>query len=216
MRFRCNAESSVFGGALQGSTIPDEELLGGPGAHCGFVRDRCWQGRGTPPKGDDRMADFISTLRDQQFTLATEISNSMAAQLKSKFRDALERKVREAGVPEAEIDEESIDLLLTQELLRDVMLAIQGYTDWLGTQLWRRRLKAGRIAEDEPLPTCDQRSQAAIVERYPVDGELLGLVIEALHQRSSELPAVGHVDGAWIRVDAHALARWAGYYDWSS
>ena len=131
------------------------------------------------------MTNFISKIRDGQFELAQKIAESL-----------LEQNPIE-------------DEVLRQDFLRDVMLSVRGYTDWMASRLWRKELQ---FESPIGLPKFDPE---AVAQEFDIKLEVLSLVETYLASHPVTLPGLGSLEGGRITVDWEVLREWADYYDWT-
>jgi hypothetical protein len=103
---------------------------------------------------------------------------------------------------------------MRQDLFREVALSLRGFSDWLGSTLWRKRPEHGRWAVEDGVLKSVREHRDAIALKYGVETDVLSLLIAQFMEGKYYLPGVGRIECGSVRVDADALARWASYYDW--
>jgi hypothetical protein len=153
-------------------------------------------------------------IRTQQAKLAEQLTRELLQRLEPRFSEAARVKAQQAGVPAGEIDQGVLHELMRQDLFREVALSLRGFSDWLGSALWRKRLAEGRWAEEEAVPGSVRHQREGIALKYGVETDVLSLVISQFMEGKYDLPGVGRIECGSVRVDADALTRWASYYDW--
>lgn len=103
----------------------------------------------------EKMNDFITAVRDEQLKLAERIITTLQRTILFERQRKLRQEIRDEF---ENVDETALCLLIQHELLRDVLTALIGYTDWLATKLWRN---IACITESIFTSHCDDRAQRA-------------------------------------------------------
>ncbi len=111
------------------------------------------------------LEDF-QEIRAQQVKLAEQLTSELLLRLEPRFSDAAAPQGATSGRPCGEIDHGVLQELMRQDLYREVALSVRGFSDWLGSTLWRKRLEEGRWAAEEVVPRSVREQRDAIAAKY--------------------------------------------------
>ena len=149
--------------------------------------------------------DFISKIRAQQLKLAKDIG---VALFYNCFANSMHLYMDDPS-------DRSIDWKTTKQLFQDeckhhAILAIEHYTDWAGSTIFR----SGNM-ELRQLPIPGSGDYRAIAERCGLCESVIERVVEYLNVPGTKIPLLGQMKpGQVLTVDKATLTKWASYYKW--
>ena len=154
------------------------------------------------------MADVLSTHSRARAELGSKIAEKLIRELDPHMCDH-DKMVSFVPHVIMEGDENAIKALYGAEIVRDAVLAVQEYCDWVATSIVLSKGYAAR-----PLPSPDVITMAKMVARRDIRPLTLVYVIAQLREEDA-LPLLGRIDQGCLIPDQAEIDAWKACFDWS-
>ena len=140
---------------------------------------------------------FISEIRTQQQKLVNKLLDILWEEF-----DCQTTAENMVGLAEADID--AIIQVYRNDLKGEIVGAVQGYTDWLATQLLR-----GPQEDEVPLPNPSALQILDISSKRGASGETIIYVIANME---GDIPLIGTIADDKIKPNWNALNEWSDLF----
>lgn len=143
------------------------------------------------------MSDFLAELHKEQFEFSREPTVEIMMEVPTEVNITMGVDAR---------------ALLNANVERNVVLAIQGYTDWLACELVR-----SNNFKKQPMPLFVRRDiLESISMKCGVPADFINSLLIYRFHKSAKWPLLGEVTSEGDLIpDEVALKQWATFFDWS-